>query len=275
MNNLISPSLPEQPGGSQTHLDLPYGGAGGDERQRIDLHLPGKGSHFPTAVWIHGGGWHSCDRRIPDAAPIFTSRGFAIASIGYRLTTGGNPFPAQIADCLAGLLWLGENGGSYGLDTNRFGVFGHSAGAHLSALLLATQGKGIFGPSVPPSRQLRAGLLWAGPFDLSRERADWPRNSMPWKPGSVHDKTFYPGGAYEESVARFASPASYIAPGLPPMAIFHGDCDDLIPCGQAEQFAADVQAAGADVRFRRLRGAGHDMPAEIWSEALAFFGEIL
>jgi acetyl esterase/lipase len=273
MNQSIACVVPEGPG--RDHLNLAYNGTGDDERQQIDLHLPEVGGDFPVAVWIHGGGWHSCDRRVASAAPFFTSRGFALASVGYRLTTGGNPFPAQITDCLTGLHWLGENAERFGLDAARFGVFGHSAGAHLSALLLLTQDKGVFGPPVPATRRVRGGLFWACPFDLSRERSHWPQDSAFRDPKGVHCRTFYSGGAYEESFARLASPASYVTPGLPPMAIFHGDQDNLIPFGQAEHFAREADATGTDVRFHRLAGAGHEMPPQIWSEALTFFDEIL
>ncbi len=64
----------------------------------------------------------------------FVGKGYAVASINYRLSQHAK-FPAQIEDCKAAIRWLRANAKTYRLDPDRFGVWGASAGGHLVALL--------------------------------------------------------------------------------------------------------------------------------------------
>ena len=65
---------------------------------------------------------------------MMVDEGYAVASIDYRLT-GDAPFPAQIEDCKAAVRWLRANAERYHFDADKVGVWGHSSGAHLAALL--------------------------------------------------------------------------------------------------------------------------------------------
>ncbi len=81
---------------SQTLLDLPYVTGAGD-RQRLDLYLPAHApGSLPLVVWVHGGGWESGSRRDFPGEPL-VARGYAVASVGYRLSQEAK-FPAQIED---------------------------------------------------------------------------------------------------------------------------------------------------------------------------------
>ena len=113
--------------------DLPYV-TNGHERQRLDLFLPpDNGSSRPLVVWVHGGGWEQGSKdRCP--AKALVARGYAVASIGYRLSQHAI-FPAQIEDCKAAIRWLRAHAQEYGIDPKRVGVWGASAGGHLVALL--------------------------------------------------------------------------------------------------------------------------------------------
>ena len=80
----------------------------GHERQKLDLYLPNEagpcGTKWPLLVWIHGGAWLGGSKERP-AALLFVARGYAVASINYRLSQHAI-FPAQIEDCKAALRWL-------------------------------------------------------------------------------------------------------------------------------------------------------------------------
>ena len=243
-----------------------------DPKQRLDLYVPPGTGPFPLIVWIHGGGWHSCDKST-DAAPQFLEAGFALASVDYRLTSSGASFPAQIEDCFSALNWLRRNGAKYKLDTQRIGLLGHSAGAHLAALIVTTAGTGLFS-DITSSPQ--AAVLWSGPFDLGRERGQWPSDTFVWNPEDPFCKTFFPGGAYDEVCARLASPASYIRAGLPPMLLVHGGKDGVVPLGQALGFAEALRGWGVNVQIRVEPESGHDtMSPENYLEALRFFRGVL
>ncbi len=109
----------------------------------LDLYLPvGVDKPLPVIVWLHGGGWRIGDRKLgPDFRVRFAERGYAMASIEYRLS-GEALFPAQIHDVKAAIRWLRSVANEYGLDSGHIGLWRSSAGGHLAALA-GTTGEGI------------------------------------------------------------------------------------------------------------------------------------
>jgi len=93
------------PEATKALTDLAYV-ADGHARQKLDLFRPEKSAGpLPVLIWIHGGGWAAGDKR--DCPPLrqgFVARGYAVASLGYRLS-GDAIFPAQIEDCKAAIRW--------------------------------------------------------------------------------------------------------------------------------------------------------------------------
>lgn len=273
--------IAQLPIGSLKILDKPYvdgalSGSRPASTQTLDLYIPpGKGP-FPLIIWIHGGGWHGGDKDTSGAslALQFLPAGFALASLDYRYTYDA-PFPAQIEDCNAALVWLRIHAKQYHLDPNRVGVVGHSAGAHLAALMAAT-GDGQQFSKTSTSIRVQAAVCWAGPFDLDRERGCWPTNMFVWNPHDPFDKTFFPGGSYDEEFARKSSPFTYIHSGMPPILIVHGGKDTVVPLGQASAFVAKLKKFGVDVTFRIDPDHGHDLmnPAAT-KEAIQFFDNTL
>lgn len=246
-----------------------------DPKQALDLFRPNDSMLRPLIVWIHGGGWHKGDRAIPLRDQCL-ARGFAVASIGYRFTTDGHPFPAQIEDCLEGLAWLIKNAARYRLDTERIGVVGHSAGAHLAALIATAGSSDVF-----RRRQVKvkAGVLWSAPLDLSFARGGWPETSAFLDPQDPFQKWFFPGGVYEEEFALWASPRTYISKSLPSLLIVHHEQDPLVPVQQAAGFVRTARRLGNQVRFR-IESAPcdhpHNLPSNgLYEEAFRFLGEKL
>jgi acetyl esterase/lipase len=75
-------------------------------RQKLDLFLPpGETNPLPLIIWIHGGAWGAGSKEQCPALP-YLPRGYAVASINYRLSQHA-VFPAQIEDCKAAIRWLG------------------------------------------------------------------------------------------------------------------------------------------------------------------------
>ena len=269
------------PPGSKHHPDLDYvpGTKPGEKpgsAQNLDLYVPPGEGPFPLVFWIHGGGWHSGskDNGI-NLALKFLPKGFALASINYRLTSDA-PFPAQIEDCNGALAYLRQHAGKYQIDSQRVGTLGHSAGAHLAALMAVTGEGKRFSPGSTESVRVQAAVCWATPADLDRERGDWPKTSMMHNRPEAPLWRFFPGNKYDEAFAREASPASYVHPGAPPMIVVHGAKDELVPPGQALAFAEALKKAGVDVTLRIDPDRGHDvMNAASVDEAIAFFKRTL
>ncbi len=111
---------------------------GDDERQQVDFYAPAKstgGAKPPLVVFVHGGGWSIGSRKAVQSKPVhFTQSGYAFASTGYRLLPD-SPVEEQTSDVGKALQLLRAQAGELGFDPNRIVVMGHSAGAHLAALI--------------------------------------------------------------------------------------------------------------------------------------------
>jgi len=243
---LLWPALVQARDG-QVLRDIPYVEKG-EQRQRLDLYLPENGRKRPLVIWIHGGAWRGGDKA-PCPADLLTKRGYAVACINYRLSQHAL-FPAQIEDCRAAVRWLRAHAETYGLDPDRIGAWGASAGGHLAALLGTTEGGvrvvcDLCGPKdlVRLVHQVEAG----GPLDPRR----------PDSPASLLLGGVWPANA-EES-AR-ASPIMNVSPGDAPTFILHGDKDPIVPVEQSRSFFKALKDAGVEAQLQVLPGAGHGGP---------------
>jgi len=258
-----------------SYIDTPRNGSDPDSTQTLDLFVPPGNGPFPVIVSIHGGGWHAGGKEMfgINLAIHLLPKGFAVASVNYRFVQDAC-FPAQIDDCNAALIWLRKHARAYHLDSAHIGVVGHSAGAHLAALMAVT-GDGQQFSRGSDSVRVQAAVCWATPADLDRDRGQWPANSILFNP---HDPLFpfFPGGTYDAAFARMASPASYVHTGVPPMLIVHGEKDTLVPIGQAQAFADHLRKAGVNVTFRIDPERGHDVMGDAATqEAILFFQRTL
>jgi acetyl esterase/lipase len=136
---LASPLLAAEP---KVHRGLAYADTR-SERQTLDVYTPAEGKNRPVVVWIHGGGWHSGDKKDVKQKPrAFTDKGFVFVSINYRLQVWTYPHRSpgvtikQIAEDVAKAIhWTHDHAGDFGGDPSAIFVMGHSAGAQLAALV--------------------------------------------------------------------------------------------------------------------------------------------
>ncbi|MEM9418805.1 MAG: alpha/beta hydrolase [Planctomycetota bacterium] len=109
------------------------------ERQTLDFYpaagLPDAEQPRPAIVFIHGGAWMKGDKQIAGRiADTFTDSGIHVVSMGYRLVPDVQ-WPENIRDVAAGVDWVMRHAESLDIDPQRITLMGHSAGAHLVALL--------------------------------------------------------------------------------------------------------------------------------------------
>lgn len=109
---------------------------GADPKQRMDLARPAGVAKAPVLIFVHGGGWSIGDKRAGEAvkAPHFTAAGWAYVSANYRLVPSAT-VEQQAADIASAIAWVRANAANEGLDPDRIVLMGHSAGAHLVALV--------------------------------------------------------------------------------------------------------------------------------------------
>ena len=270
---------PQLPEGVKAYRDMAYV-ENGHERQKLDLFVPESTEPLPVIIWVHGGGWQngSKDNCLALRAGCL-QQGFAVASLGYRLTDAA-PFPAQIDDCKAGIRWLRAHAKEYGLDPDRFGVWGSSAGGHLVALLGTSGGVEEFdvGPCLDQSSRVQAVCDYYGPTDFMAF-VTAPRYESHAREGSPETKLI--GGLVTENPdkAARAAPITYVSEDDPPFLIVHGDKDGTVPYNQSELLFEALKAASVPVHFHTIHGAGHGGPsfsdAEVADMVREFFEENL
>lgn len=101
--------------------------------------------NFPVVIYVHGGGWVGgdkiihADNYIENTILKLVEKKFAVISIDYTLVSKDVHFPAPVNDTKDAVRWVRKNAGTYHFDTNNIGLFGASAGSHLSMLAAYTQ----------------------------------------------------------------------------------------------------------------------------------------
>jgi acetyl esterase/lipase len=237
------------PPGTQVLRDLPYV-TGGTARQQLDLYVPASARGLPLVVWIHGGGWQTGTKAAPAALGLLWHGGYAVASLEYRFSSDAI-FPAQIEDAKAAIRWLRAHAVEHGLDPNRLGVWGFSAGGHLAALLGASGETKAFdrGENLNVSSRVQAVCDFSGPVDFTKFKETRDSGLERLLGGPVSQRS---------ALAAQASPLTYVSKTAPPFLIVHGERDDLVPPAQGQLLEQALKKAGADVTFHICPGAGHD-----------------
>lgn len=215
----------------------------------------------PAIVWLPGGGWLGVrkDFDIPSLLP-YAVHGYTVFSVEYR-TSGVAKYPAQIEDAKAAVRYIRVHAAFFGVDPNRIGVMGRSAGGHLAALLGTTGEHREFdhGDWLAVSSRVQAAVDFFGPTDLLQIAA--APSALDWaSPQSFAAMLL--GGPVTDRVdlARRANPITYLSSSTCPFLILHGDRDDWVPCQQSQLLYEALTRAGIPAVFYELTGSGHGTP---------------
>lgn len=260
------------PEGVKLLADVEFG-KGGGRPLKMHLLLPEKKGQgkLPAIVWVHGGGWRNGNnqgglRRLPE----LVRRGFVGASIEYRLS-GEAPFPAQIEDCKCAIRFLRAHADQFGIDPERIGVWGSSAGGHLVALLGTSghvaelEGKGGWEKF---SSKVQAVCDFCGPTDLMLFRNDNPRGTIGLLLGGQPST--------KKDLARSANPLTHLTREAPPFLIVHGDQDKTVPLEHSRLLADALKKAGVPVTLLVAEGQGHGLGGpEVMRAVTEFFEKTL
>lgn len=265
--------------------DVPYGAVNG-RALLLDYLTPDPmpSEPVPAVIWVHGGGWEAGEKQgwLSDMlGELLVQAGFVSISTSYRLSDEAI-FPAQIEDVKAAIRWARANADALGIDPDRIGIWGHSAGGHLAALA-GTSGDldELDGESGTPgvSSRVQAVVAVSPPTDFLGLPPDWPYV----EPRRATSKLV--GGPLEErtELVRLANPIAHIEPDAPPFLIVHGEDDTVVPVQQAMRLADALTENGSAVRLVLLPDADHMLAApargitaeEAWAEvgrqAIPFF----
>jgi len=218
---------------------------------RLDLYLPaGKRILRPGVLLIHGGGWRGGNRaQWAELAGVLVSHGYICASASYRLAPD-HLFPAAISDVRRAMAFFKSHAGEYGMDPERIGAVGSSAGGHLAALL-ATIGPqdrlGIEKELPVTDTRPQAVACYNPVLDFLAEPRLWP-----------HPLLFL-GAAPEQAheVYSRASPALRITGDEPPFLFLYGSLDDLTPEAKSKSTVNRLAAFGIPVEVAFFHGMSH------------------
>ena len=207
-----------------------------------------RGRPAPVILFVHGGAWVAGSRwDVVGIEPLLSQlrqAGYAVVSIDYRLAPAA-AWPAMLDDSRCALAHLRAQAPGLGLDPQRIGVLGYSAGAHLALLL---------GLELPPAERPTVVMDAAGPTDLTQP------GFVGGNVSQIAREVFGVTGL-DAPLLRQASPISYVRPGAPPVLIVHGTADTIVPLSQALKLAAALHRAGDTVDEAPMPGAGHGLLA--------------
>ena len=245
---------------------------GADPAQRLDVYRPAREGAAPIVLFFHGGGWQRGDKAMPrmvaQKVPHFSGRhGAVFVSANYRMLPGADVLQ-QADDVARAIAFVQAQAPAWGADATRLAVIGHSAGAHLAALVTAD-----------PSLAARHGAQpWRGTVALDSAALDMVEIMQ-----RPHFRFYDPVFGTDPDFWRQASPMHRLAgpPVAPMLMVCSAQRDDSL--GQAEAFAARANALGGQVRVlpvdlshRELNenlgpDAGYTGPVDDWLRRAGMF----
>lgn len=191
--------------------DVPYA-EDGSRFHSLDIYAPERCEKCPVMVFIHGGAWRTGDKGNHGKKGLFfAQKGFVFVSVNYR-TFPRARFPLFVEDVSDAVAWIHENIHKYGGDGNRIILMGHSAGAHIAALV-SYEKDFLRRRGMPPDIIRGSILLDGGAYDLISLRDSFPL---------LFEKTIRPVFGKGDEELRRASPVYRIERGFnPPTLIVH------------------------------------------------------
>lgn len=242
-----------QPSAVISERNVVYGTVEG-KPLRLDLYRPRApaATPRPAVLFVHGGGWAAGDKRdFGGAAAALAKQGYVAFSVNYRLAAKGrNPWPAQLDDVQRAVRWVRSRAAAYGVDPNRIGAVGHSAGGHLVACLAARETRDNADPALAAfSSRVTCAVDMSGPVDLVA--SDNPQTD------NIIANLLGGRNAERPELARDASPLRFVDAKTAPVFIVHGRRDKLVAVRHAEQFEAALRQAGVETRSLIFDDEGH------------------
>lgn len=206
----------------------------------------------PALVLLHGGGWKAGARgHVNEPARAFASLGYAAVPVSYRLLSGERArFPAAVNDVRCAVRYLRVHAAELGIDPERIGVLGFSAGGHLAAMVATASDVSALEPECPSregSPEVQAAVSFYGAHDLNARFGSGARRL-------ISDFMGPPNSAEQRSAA---SPITYVDEHDPPMLLVHGVRDAVVPVEQSRLMHARLLAAHVPTELVEVREGLH------------------
>ncbi len=231
----------------------------------LDLYQP-DGSNLPVIVFLHGGGWaYGSKDGFHEQLLMTANKKFVAIAINYRLVREENnvvidPYPAPLEDVKCALAWIKKEGRSHGIDPNRIGLAGESAGAHLALMA------GLTNPTL-----IKGILNLYGPTEITSLYDEGPK---------LRDLILLTFGQERGGIQWVAgSPVNFMKKDSPPILTIHGTIDDVVPYHQAEILHRESIKVSARHQLITRPLEGHGLNKEsrnrAFEEGLQFFKRLM
>jgi acetyl esterase len=223
----------------------------------IRIYRPNQDQKAPAMVYFHGGGWVLNFLDIYDAAlhRLANQSGSVIISINYQKAPE-HPFPTPFDDCYAGLLWVKAHAEEIGIDPNRVGVGGDSAGGNLAAAValkardenVALTYQLLVYPCLDRDFTTKSYIDAATDYGLTTQAMEWFWDQ--YLQGSQHDNNPYAVPMRAKSLA-----------GVAPSIVITAQYDPLV--SDSENYCAKLEKDGAQVIYKEFPGMIHGFFANV------------
>lgn len=236
----------------------------GDDQvyHKLDIYLPKvEKKSYPVAIHVYGSAWFSNNSKgMADLGTIVNAlldAGYAVVTPNHRSSMDAK-FPAQIHDIKAVVRFVRGNADKYKFDTDFIITSGFSSGAHLASLAATSCGvaelEGTLGAFTGYSSTVDAACCWSGPTDLHYMSCG--RKTDDWNHGPEEAVMGFPFKGNEEAF-KALNATEYIDPDDPPIVVFHGTADNVVPSCQGEHFHELLSEAGIMTELHMVEGGGH------------------
>ena len=216
------------PADAVVHQNLAYGS---DPLQKLDVYQPAGAEGAPIILMVHGGSWKRGDKAasgvVHSKVEHYLPKGYLVVSINYRLSPAVNPL-TQAKDVASALVFTQENAAKWGGSARSVILMGHSAGAHLVALVSAD----------PMYAQDAGALPWLGTIAL-----DSAAYNVVTVMSAPHLPLYDPIFNHDEQLWRDASPTLRLSGNPSPLLLVCGS-RRADSCPQANGFATAADTLG-------------------------------
>ncbi|MFC1499459.1 alpha/beta hydrolase fold domain-containing protein [Candidatus Zixiibacteriota bacterium] len=269
---LIMFLLPVSPASAQSDIqispDIVYGHKDG-MALTFDVFRPAEATNGAGVLFMVSGGWFSIWREPRELARSFAmllDAGFTVFAVRH----GSAPrykVPEAVEDIRRAVRFIRLNSSDWSIDPERLGVYGGSAGGHLSLMLGCASDEGEGGAEDPVLRisdRVAAVVAWYPPVDLRSITGPNER---------------FPALEFDPTLAPSISPLLHVSPDDPPTLLIHGDADELVPLRSSEVIHQAFLETGVISEKIVLEGAPHGFRGEYYQRAIAatvaWFGKYL
>ena len=234
----------------------------------FDLVRPRKPNGLGIALMVSGGWRSGPDGFRPWMVAPLLRRGYTVFAVSH-LSQPEATVMEIVEDVNRAVRFIRYHAHEYGIDPNRIGASGGSAGGHLSLMLATCGGPGAADANDPIDRQsssVQAAAVFYPVTDLLNLGAS-TENPGDGGPPKSFVEAFGPNSTDPvkwQEIGRAMSPIYHVTAELPPILILHGDADTLVPLEQSQWFQARAREAGRDVKLVVHPGGKHGWITMFW-----------